>query len=179
MIPTLDRIHTLWSIYKLPDNKRIHCSKVASVCRFIADQYGKSGIPIQTELLLAGALLHDIDKNVLKKSGEQHPDAAVRILKHEGMDEVAHLVTTHPLHAIMDPSISPKTLEEKILFLSDKMVKYEVLTVDKRFALWQKERLPRQEREILRKSYPFVKALERQIFSEIQTDSQKVIQYVH
>ena len=129
---------------------------------------------INLELLLACALLHDIDKNVPKLLGEEHPDAGVRILKDEGLDELLPLVISHPLHSILDPKISPKTIEEKILFLSDKMVKYEIITVDKRFDLWRAEDLPEEGREMLGKAYPLVKKLEAEIFRLISLRAEDV-----
>ncbi len=124
-------------------------------------------IDIDVQLLVAGALLHDIDKSIPKLPGEQHPDTAVRILREEGMDAVAALVRTHPLHAILEPAICPKTWEEKLLYLADKTVKQEIITVDKRFALWNDERLTKKAQTILDAAYPRVKDLEKEILSSI------------
>ncbi|MDO8451627.1 MAG: HD domain-containing protein [bacterium] len=166
MIPTEPQSKTLWEKYALPKQKRIHVSLVANVAIFLADQLTVHCKPfaVNRELLRAGALLHDIDKNVPRLPGEIHPDTAVRILREEGMHEVADLVKTHPLHAILDPDIRPKTWEQRLLYLADKMVKYEVITVDMRFALWRHEDLPKHAREILDRSYPLVKNLEQEIF---------------
>jgi len=81
------------------------------------------------------------------------------------MEGVAELVKTHPLHAILDLNISPKTWEEKLLYLADKMVKYDIVGVDERFRLWNEEHLPAQEQNILDQSYPKVKALEQEVFN--------------
>ncbi len=175
MIPTEVQAKTLWDKYNLPQQKRIHVALVAKVAMFFAEQSNKATkLHINIELLKAAALLHDIDKNVPKLPGEQHPDAAVRILREEGMDEVADLVRTHPLHAILDPAIAPQTLEERLLFLADKMVKYEILTVDKRFALWNDEHLPPEKQDIFDRAYPKVKALEREICGMIAVNPCKV-----
>jgi HD superfamily phosphodiesterase len=122
---------------------------------------------IHIPLLEAAALLHDIDKSVPKLTGEEHPDTAVRLLREEGMDEVAEAVKTHPLHAILNSMTAPATREEKLLFLADKMVKYEILTVDRRFALWRKEDLSKEARATLDLSYPEVKHLEAEVFARI------------
>jgi putative nucleotidyltransferase with HDIG domain len=163
MIPTEDQVKALWEKYQLPERKRIHATLVARVVKFIAKK-----IPVNTQLLVAAALLHDIDKAAPKLAGEQHPDTAVRILQEEGMEEVADLVKTHPLHAILDPAITPKTWEEKLLYLADKMVKYDIVGVDKRFTLWRDEHLPAQEQKILDASYPKVKKLEQEVFKLAQ-----------
>ncbi|MBI5614032.1 HDIG domain-containing protein [Candidatus Gottesmanbacteria bacterium] len=169
MIPSDDQIRQLWDKYSLPENKRIHVTHVARVAEYLSAcvMSHVSGIRIDIVLLHAAALLHDIDKNVLKREGEQHPDAGVRILKNEGCDELLPLVISHPLHSILDPKISPKTWEEKLLYLSDKMVKYEIITVDKRFDLWRAENLPKEGRIMLEKAYPLVKKLEAEIVGMI------------
>jgi hypothetical protein len=133
-----------------------------------------SQFTVNGELLSAAALLHDIDKAVPKLPGEVHPDTGVRILKEEGMGEVAALVRTHPLHSVLDPSIAPTSWEEKILYLSDKMVKQEIITVDTRFDLWRREGLPQEAIQLLNRTYPLVKKLEAEIFSLIGTDPSDV-----
>ncbi len=159
MIPTKSQVLALWEKYTLPDAKRIHVKLVAGVAMYFASKF-----QVDKKLLHAAALLHDIDKAVPKFPGERHPDTAVRLLREEGMHEVADVVVTHPLHAILDPAIAPKTWEQKLLFLADKMVKYDIVGVDKRFALWNAEKLPAQEQNILDRSYPKVKDLEQEVF---------------
>lgn len=168
MIPTGEQAKALWDKYRLSERKRRHVELVARVAKFLAQRINQlTNQPINQPLLLAGALLHDVDKNADQLPGERHPDTAVRILKEEGMEEVAALVKTHPLHAILDPSIFPKTWEEKLLFLADKMVKDDIITVDERFRLWNEEHLPAEEQKVLDASYPKVKALEQEIFSAL------------
>lgn len=176
MIPSASRAKDLWEKYQFPPEKRRHAELVSRVAGFIAEKLKKKDetLPINEELLRAGALLHDIDKNAPKLAGERHPETAVRILKEEGMAEVARLVATHPLHAILDPAIAPRTWEEKILFLSDKMVKHEIITVDERVALWKKEDLPQEAYDLLERTYPKVKELEQEIFSLVGVEPEDV-----
>jgi putative nucleotidyltransferase with HDIG domain len=176
MIPTPTEAKTLWQIYDLPTQKQRHVSIVAEVSRILAEHVEQAlGICIQKDLLYVGALLHDIDKNIPKREGEQHPDAAVRVLREAGMNEVAVLVKTHPLHAILDASIAPTTWEEKILFLADKMTKYDVISVDERFTLWRSEPLSLVEKELLEKAYPKVKELEQEIMTVIDSTPENMI----
>lgn len=160
MIPSEEQAKTLWEKYNFPEQKRVHVALVARVAMLFAKR-----CQVNEKLLLAASLLHDIDKNVPGLPGERHPDTAIRLLQEEGMNEVAKLVKTHALHTILDPKISPKTLEEKILYLSDKMVKYDIVGVDGRFALWRAENLPHEAIRILDATYPKVKDLEKEMFS--------------
>ncbi|MCX8008627.1 MAG: HD domain-containing protein [Patescibacteria group bacterium] len=168
MIPTEEQAKVLWDKYNLPEKKRIHSQKVADQAVLMARQIIKKNpsMFINIPLLSAGCLLHDIDKNIPKLAGEHHPDAGVRVLQHEGMGEVAELIRFHSVQYIEDPETVPKTLEEKLLFLADKMVKQEVIGVDKRFALWlSEEDLPEEQKKMLQRVYPKVKALEQEIYT--------------
>lgn len=176
MIPSLEQSQALWEKYHLPENKRRHVTLVAQVAQSLAKRLEQKLGPdrVNLQLLVAGALLHDIDKAVDRLPGEQHPDAAVRVLTEEGMEEVAALVKTHPLHAISDPALSPKTWEEKLLYLADKMVKYDIITVDERFALWRSENLPQPAVDLLDQAYPLVKQLETEVCGLLRTSPHEI-----
>ncbi len=165
MIPTEDEAKALWNTYDLPEQKRLHVTLVARTALFLAEkvQEKMSDVHIDRPLLLASALLHDIDKAIVRLPGELHPDTAVRILRQENMQEVADIVKTHPVHSIIDDTIAPQTWEERLLYLADKMVKYEIVTIDKRFALWKAEGLPPEAQHMLDTCYPKVKKLEQEI----------------
>ncbi len=154
MIPTENEVKKLWEKYQLPEQKRIHVEKVADLAMYFAEK-----INVNKQLLRAAALLHDIDKAI----GGKHPETAVKILYREGMDEVAEVVSTHSLHSILGLR-APKTWEQKLLYLADKMVKYDIVGVDRRFALWRAEHLPPDAVKILDESYPKVKILEQEVF---------------
>ncbi|HCM37169.1 MAG: Metal dependent phosphohydrolase [Candidatus Gottesmanbacteria bacterium GW2011_GWB1_43_11] len=166
MIPTRPQCLALWDKYNLPSAKRIHVEEVTQLAKFFASKLKaqNSNVKINEALVEAAALLHDIDKNVTKRAGERHPDTAERILKELGFDEVAEVVRKHSLHAILDPELTPKTWEEKIVYLADKMTKYEVIGVDHRFKLWYKEHLPPEAVKELNESFPKVKQLEQEIY---------------
>ena len=177
MIPSEDEAKGLWDKYSLPEKKRIHVQLVADVAMFLSDRImnHESGMTINNSLLRVGALLHDIDKNIPRLPGEMHPDTGVRILLLEGYDEVANLIRFHSVQFIENPATAPKRWEEKLLFLSDKMVKQEIITVDRRFALWlAEEDLPQEQKEMLRRVYPRVKKLEEEVFTMIGIEPEKV-----
>ena len=168
MIPDEQTILQLYDTYALPDGKRIHSRLVARVAIFLATRVSqKLAITIDTKLLYAGAMLHDIDKNIPKLQDEHHPDTGVRVLGEYGFREVANLIKTHSLSSILDQAISPKTWEEKLLYLSDKMVKHDIITVDERFRLWKEENLPEKARVELDTAYPLAKLLEKEVFDQI------------
>jgi HD superfamily phosphodiesterase len=181
MIPTETQAKALWDKYQLPEKKRVHMTWVCKVAMFLAHtlRVKNEELRVNDNLLLAGCLLHDLDKNISRLPGEMHPDTAVRILREERMEEIAELIKYHTVQCIEDDKTAPKTWEEKILFLSDKMVKEEVITVDKRFDLWlAEENLPEDQKDMLRRVYPKVKALEKEIFSLVGIKPSSVVEYV-
>jgi putative nucleotidyltransferase with HDIG domain len=177
-IPTRAQCYLLWDKYQLPELKRRHSELVARVAEYISDRLSVVGCLLDVDLVIAAALLHDIDKAVEKLPGEKHPDTAVRILTDEGFTEIALLVKTHPLHVILDNRIKPKTLEEKVLYLSDKMVKYDVIGVDARFKLWNNEHLGKVAQGELNASYPLVKKLESELFELAKIDLHDIMEFI-
>ncbi len=165
MVPSPSHCYSLWDKYQLPEKKRVHSQIIADTASLIGKKLIKRGISLNLELLTAACLLHDIDKAVAKNPGERHPDSAVRILKDEGLNEIAEVVRTHSLHCILNTETKPASWEQKVLYLVDKMVKQELVGVEKRFALWYAERLPPQARIELDASKPLVKKLEQEIFT--------------
>jgi len=167
MIPTRQQCLLLFDRYNLPSQKRIHVEAVTQLAKYLARKL-KSQIPnpkIDEQLLEAATLLHDIDKNISRNEGERHPEPAVRVLKELDYSEVAEVVARHSLHCILDPITAPESWEAKILFLADKMTKYEVIGVDHRFKLWYRENLPPAAVLELKACYPLVKALEKELLA--------------
>ena len=89
------------------------------------------------------------------------------MLCEKGFGEVADLIKTHSLPSILNQTNALKTWEEKLLFLSDKMVKAYIITVDERFRLWRKESLPQDTVIMLDATYPLVKALEKEVLTSL------------
>ena len=122
--------------------------------------------------------IDDIDKNIEKLPGEHHPDPGVRILRLAGMNEVAEVIRTHPLHMILDDATAPKTIEQKLLFLSDKMTKHECIGVDKRFEIWRREDLDEQSQAILDASYPKVIMLRDEILKAAGITEKELVKLI-
>jgi len=167
MIPTRAQCLLLFDRYNLPSQKRIHVEVVTEFAKYLARNLKTQNpkLKINKELLESACLLHDIDKNISRSEGERHPDTAVRILRELGYSEVASIIATHSLHCILDPKTAPESWEAKILYLADKMTKYEVIGVDHRFKLWYRENLPSAAILELKACYPLVKALEKELLA--------------
>ena len=180
MIPDVKTSKELWDKYELPLQKRIHVEMVGKVALILAKKWKErdTTIAIDENLLLNSALLHDIDKNIKKLPGEHHPDAGMRILKKEGMDEIAEVIRTHPLHMICSENTAPKTIEQRLLFLADKMTKYECIGIDKRFLIWKEDDCDEESQVILGTAYPKVVKLRDEILKSAGITEEDLIQLV-
>lgn len=175
MIPSQNRCFELLKKYNFPDEKLRHVRLVSDVAKFLGVKIKKKKpkLKINVSLLVAAGLLHDIDKNITGLSGERHPVIGARILREEGYGEVADVVLKHDIEAFLDPDRKPVAWEEKVLALADKMVKDEIITVDERYRLWREEKIPEQD-AILDATYPYLKNLEKEVFTIIKMRPEEV-----
>jgi len=165
-IPSREECYRLLDKYNFPEKKKKHVELVAKVAVFLGEKIKDKGDEVNIALVYAGGILHDIDKGLMEE-GDIHTDKGVKILEEEGYPEVARICVSHRVDAFLDPKTIPTTWEEKCIALADKMVKDEIIGVTERFRLWNEENLPEEQKEILRKSYPLVKDLEREILGII------------
>ncbi|MBW3021980.1 HD domain-containing protein [Candidatus Woesearchaeota archaeon] len=107
----------------------------------IADIITQRGINVNRELLIAGALLHDIKKSHV---GDQHNKLGERFLLELGYPEVARICKNHFFET------SPETTEEKIVFYVDKITNpfRTLVTVEERLEyIFNKYGIPVEKHE--------------------------------
>lgn len=103
-----------------------HSRVVARVARRIADALVLSGLPLNVELVQAGALLHD-----LAKGKPDHAAAGAEILRAMDFPQVAMIVGAHT-----ESDFTGSLDESAIVYLADKLVRgEEVVSIDQRFQL--------------------------------------------
>jgi putative nucleotidyltransferase with HDIG domain len=138
-----DRLRTAWRRNAIPTARECetlmvksfsaerplvdHCRKVAKLAVFLAKQLNAAGCRLDSDLLEAAALLHD-----LAKGKPDHASEGARILDDLGYADVARVVAAH-----MDIAV---TKEEpvgaaEVLYLADKMTsRNRYVSVEERFA---------------------------------------------
>ena len=116
----------------LPDGIVVHSEGVARVAVAAAGLVAEASIPVDGALVEAAALLHDIDKVELRRSGGEHGIVGARRLEAAGYPELAMPVASHPLHALLDDDRFPKGWPSVIVAVADRHVGQEFLTVDER-----------------------------------------------
>lgn len=124
-VPTAAECEALLAMQNVPEPVLRHMRAVADVAGSIADALIAAGLAIDSELIQAGALLHD-----LAKGRPKHAEAGAAILRDLGMPAVAAIVAVH-----MEMHCSGVVDERAIVYLADKLVSGDrLVTLHERFA---------------------------------------------
>ena len=116
----------------LPDGIVVHSRGVARVAVAAAGLVAEAGIPIDGRLVEAAALLHDIDKPEIRRTGGEHGIVGARRLEAAGYAELAMPVASHPITALLDTDRRPKGWPSVLVAVADRHVAQEFLTIDER-----------------------------------------------
>ncbi len=126
-IPTLDQCRRILRETGVAEQVKEHCSIVAVIAGELAGRLNKAGAGFDEDLIMAGALLHD-----LARGEPDHAQAGARLLEARGYPLVAAVVGSHM--DIETDDYHPLT-EAEVVFLADKMVKGRyIVSVKDRFA---------------------------------------------
>ena len=145
----------------LPDGIRVHSIGVARVAVAAAGLVAEASIPVDGALVEAAALLHDLDKVEIGRSGGEHGIVGARKLEALGYEELAIPVASHPIHALLDDDRFPIGWPSVLVAVADRHVAQSFLTVDERLDD-MKERHPEHAAQIEAARRP-AHALEAQV----------------
>src|SRR3989338_10920894 len=110
-----------------PSNIIEHCKTVARVAGKIADKLIERGKNVNKGLVIAGALLHDIERDK-----DNHVIRGAKLVKKLGYPDVARVISKHTLYNLKNNE--PKTIEEKIVFYADKRAKNDkIVSLEERY----------------------------------------------
>ena len=116
----------------LPDGIVVHCEGVARVAVAAAGLVAEARIPVDGALVEAAALLHDIDKVEIRRTGGAHGIVGARRLEEAGYPELAMPVASHPVSCLLDEDRFPIGWPSVIVAVADRHVAQEFVTVDER-----------------------------------------------
>ncbi|MCX8189643.1 MAG: HDIG domain-containing protein [Candidatus Diapherotrites archaeon] len=165
LVPSEEECLKLLKLQNVPENIIRHSIKVKELAIEICNSLKDRGIKINEKLVVAGALLHDLDKaETLDSEKKGHGKVAAEELEKLGMKSVSEIVRKHLLENILYGEL--KTIEEKIIFYADKRVQDDKLvSLDERFKYF-KERYGLKDSSIMKiicESYPKVVELEKEL----------------
>jgi putative nucleotidyltransferase with HDIG domain len=131
-LPDRETVRRLLDEAELPEGVRVHSDGVARVAVAAAGLVAESGIPVNGWLVEAAALLHDIDKPEVRRTGGEHGVVGARRLEEAGHEELAMPVASHPVTALLDEDRYPLGWPSVIVAVADRHVAQTFLTVDER-----------------------------------------------
>ncbi len=94
-VPGLKQCYEIISHMEMPANILAHSVKVCKVALIIGNELKKTNGHIDMDLLVAGALLHDITKARSLVTGERHGETGAEFLRNKGYYPVADIVRQH------------------------------------------------------------------------------------
>lgn len=156
----------LYLRYAYPDWLRTHSLLVGRIALLIAQAHADAGADLDVGDVALGGYLHDIGRSpLLEGDRREHHDLSALVLAAQGLGRIAEMARRHPVYAVLDPELAPRTLAEKVVQIADRRGGLEVLSLDDRFAETA-ARHPRFAAEIER-AKPIVRALEREVFAPL------------
>lgn len=153
-IPTKKECIKILKRNKTPSDIIEHSKAVCMVAEKIANNLMKKRIKVNKRLVIAAALLHDIER-----AKDSHVIRGFRLLNKLGYHEVARVVKKHSLYKLEAKLNQPRTWEEKIVFYADKRCKgSKIVKLEERFAALEKH-----YKANLSKELKFTKNIEKQL----------------
>lgn len=164
-LPTEGQCLRLMAREKMPEHIAAHSRQVCRVALFLRRAMGASHL--NTELIQASALLHDITKSRSIETGERHSDTGGELVRDWGYPEVGEIVRQHVRLDQYDP-VGPVTEAEIVNYADKRVIHDRIVTLEKRRAYILKRYGTRPEyRRAIQKTWELTARLERKIFSAI------------
>ncbi|MEK0322596.1 MAG: HD domain-containing protein [Nitrosopumilus sp.] len=117
-IPSKEECLDILNKNKTPSNVIEHSETVCKFAEDIAEKLIKKGVKVDKKLVVAAALLHDIEREK-----DNHVIEGAKLLKSMGLSEVAEVAGKHSLYEIEKEKNQLIRIEEKIMFYADKRVR--------------------------------------------------------
>jgi putative nucleotidyltransferase with HDIG domain len=131
-VPDRVTARRLLSEQELPDGIVVHSEGVARVAVAAAGLVAEARVPVDGALVEAAALLHDIDKAEIRRTGGEHGVVGARRLEALGFEELAMPVASHPITALLDDDRFPIGWPSVLVAVADRHVAQEFVTIDER-----------------------------------------------
>lgn len=155
------------------ENIRRHSFVVAQVAELLQLQLtavGKATVVPERELVVAGALLHDIAKSKCLKEGCHHAEVGALLCEEAGCGEISEIVANHVILADYQPQRYERGEFNamELVFYADKRVKHDqVVTLDERleYILDKYAESNIFHERLIRKNFETCRILEQHIFT--------------
>jgi molybdenum cofactor cytidylyltransferase len=124
-MPDAEECEAMLEAAAAPEPVRRHCRAVAALATDMARRLNQAGLPLDTGLVRAAALVHDI-----AKSRRHHASAGAALMREYGFPRVAEVVARH-----MTIDFDGQLDESAVVYLADKLIQGEArVSLETRFA---------------------------------------------
>ena len=157
-------------MFAMWENIRQHSFKVAQVAICLRENLMHRGIAVDRDLVVAGALLHDIAKSKCLDEGCRHAEIGGELMREFNYPEVAEIVANHVVLA----DFSPRRYGEggftasDLVFYADKRVKHDqIVSLDERldYIMDKYANDSRRNEELILHNFKCCRILERHLFN--------------
>ena len=149
----------------MPDHIQDHSRLVCQIALVLADGLIAAGVPINRDLVMASALLHDITKPRSFDTGENHAQTGGDYLAAMGFPEVGEIIRQHVVLDHYSTDSAPG--EAEIVNYADKRVLHDrVVPLDDRMAyILERYAKTVQRQALLQELWHQTRLLERRLFT--------------
>ncbi|MBN1365699.1 MAG: HDIG domain-containing protein [Syntrophaceae bacterium] len=168
-IPTKTECEELMAKYSMLPNIIEHSLQVMRVALAITDNL-KDGVSINRDVVIAGALLHDITKTKALKKKEDHAATGGALLRELGFPRIAEIVEQHVI--LKNLNLEGKIEEKEIVNYADKRVSHDkIVTLEERVSdLMQRYGKTEEMRNHILQNMKTVIAVEHKLNSFMKVD---------
>ena len=163
--------------YRYPDWLVAHSRVVGAVAEALIAARRRDAVKINAEAVVLAAYLHDIGRSpLLDGDPRDHNILSGLVLAAEGEGACAELARRHAIYTVLDPELTPRTAEEKLVYVADRRGGQSVQALEER-AHDTAKRNPKYAAEIER-AIPLAKAIEREVFADVSFGPQDLVEKV-
>jgi uncharacterized protein len=168
-IPTRDDCDELMAKYSMLPNIVAHSLQVMRVSLAVIDHLKDCTI-VNRDIVIAGALLHDITKTRSLETKERHDASGGAVLRELGFPRIAEIVEQHVI--IQNLNLEGRLEEREIVYYADKRVMHDkIVTIKERMEdLIQRYGTGDQIRNLILQNKIQVLAVERKIAGFMKID---------
>jgi putative nucleotidyltransferase with HDIG domain len=160
--------------YAMLPNIREHSLMVGRVAGLIGSGLARAGRSLSLELIVTGALLHDIAKTVTLETQLRHDELGREICLRHGLDELAEIVAEH---VILKKGVPESCTEKEIVYYADKRVLHdEVVGLDARldYIIHRYGHGDEKLHARIRHNFAQAHAIEARLFAELDFSPQEL-----